>query len=59
MRVQLFLREESDSVNALELGIAFLPLPVGAATFINLNAWMRLVEGMCGPRQKSINFPVV
>ena len=30
MFVQLFLREESHGVNALELGIAFLALPVGA-----------------------------
>jgi len=30
MRVQLFLREESDCVNALELGIAFLSFPVRA-----------------------------
>ncbi len=30
MRVQLFLREESHRVNSLELGIAFLALPVGA-----------------------------
>src|SRR5258708_24693369 len=30
MRVQLFLREECHSVNALELWIAFLALPVSA-----------------------------
>ena len=30
MFVQLFLREESHGVNALELGIAFLAIPVGA-----------------------------
>src|SRR5258708_11990260 len=30
MRVQLLLREESHCVNALELGIAFLALPVSA-----------------------------
>src|SRR5258708_18774240 len=30
MRVQLFLREERHGVNALELGIAFLALPVSA-----------------------------
>jgi len=32
------------------------PFQYAPATLINLNAWMRLVEGMCGPRQKSMNF---
>src|SRR5260370_36091040 len=44
MRVQLFLGEESYGVNALELGIAFLALPVRAGDvhqFERLNAFRR------------------
>src|SRR5713101_1233641 len=37
MFVQLFLREESHGVNALELGIAFLAFPVGAGDFHQLD----------------------
>src|SRR5260370_17471738 len=40
-------------------GFPSCPFQYAPATLINLNAWMRFVEGICGPRQKSMNFPVV
>ncbi len=57
--IELRLREETRPVNALHLRVALRALPVSAGDVRQLNALMRPVEGMCGPRQKSMNFPVV
>ena len=58
--VELLLGEERGAVDALQLLVLLVALPVGAGDGEQLERLdLRRWTGMCGPRQKSMNLPVV
>ena len=52
--VEIFFGEPDGAVDALELLVFFVALPVGAGDGVSLNALIFEVSGTCGPRQKSM-----
>ena len=54
--VQFLLGEEGGAVDALQLLVVLVALPVGAGDGQQLERLDRSVDGTCGPRQKSMNF---